>query len=172
MSPQENPALAVLSANFADLGLFLDALLEIGPTLDSEQCVTILGQLADLATQTKGAVGTIEQRLLTLLDPGEVVSVPGSGQVIVETNGKKITKGAHLARVIAARVADTPCNADGEPLPPAVLCEKVADEMVIVFGLDNQSASFRSGELKKRDLRTGEFQEFLEGTPRVKFMAS
>lgn len=162
-------SLDALAVNFADLGGFLDALLEIAPQLDETECVIVRGQLADLAEQVKGAVGTIDQRLLILLTPGETLQVPGAGAVTISSNGKQATKGSKLARTLAARIADTPCNEDGEALPPAVLCEKTADELVIVFGLDTASTSFRKGELKKRGLRTSDYAEWADGEPKVVF---
>jgi hypothetical protein len=163
----DTPALDALSVNFADLGAFLDALIEIAPTLDDEQAVIVRAQLLDLVEQVKGALGTIDVRLVALLKPGESCTVAGSGSVVVEAKGKKTTNGAKLARTLAARIADTPVNEDGEALPPAVLCERTADELVTVFGLDTASTSFRQGELKKRNLRASSFAEWQDGEPCV-----
>lgn len=163
--------LDVLAINFADLGVFLDALLEIAPALDDEQCVTVRADLEQLASQVRGAIGTVDHRLLELHHAGEVVTVPGAGQAIIEAKGKSVTKGAHLARVVAARMADRAVDREtGEVLPPAALCQLVADELVVVFGLDNASASFRAGELKKRDLVRGHFEEWADGEPKVRFV--
>lgn len=162
--------LDVLAVNFADLGAFLDALIEIAPTLDEEQSVILRGQLDDLAGSVRGAVGTIDQQLISLLQPGQTFTVAGSGAVTINAAGKQTTKGSKLARTIAARVADTPTDADGVMLPPAVLCEKTADELVAVFGLDTASTSFRKGELKTRGLKASAFAEWADGEPKVVFV--
>lgn len=162
-------SLDALAVNFADLGAFLDALLEIAPTLDDVQALTMRADLDDLLGQVKGAIGTIELRLLQVLEPGQTIQIPGVGAATISTSGKQTTQGSKLARRLAARVADTPANEDGEALPPAVLCEKTADELVAVFGLDTASTTFRKGELKKRNLRSSEFATWVDGTARVVF---
>lgn len=128
-------------------------------------CVTLLNEVR--ATES-----AISNRLTKILPPGTTHTVPGVGQAIVEAKGKCSTKGAVLARRVAALVSDVPADLEtGEVLPPAVLAERVADDLVAVFGLDNQSATFRAGEVKKRNLRPGDFQEWTDGEPRVRFIA-
>jgi hypothetical protein len=107
---------------------------------------------------------------LALLEPGQSCTAPGFGQVVIEARGRQSTNGSKLARSLAARVADTPANEDGEALPPGVLCERTADELVEVFGLDTPSTSFRSTALKARGLRAGEYRTFEDGKPSVRFM--
>jgi hypothetical protein len=168
MSTTETPALDALAVNFSDLGLFLDALIEIAPTLDDEQSIIMRAQLVDLADQVKGAIGTIDHRLLTLLQPGQTVTVPGAGSVSIEAKGKQTTLGAKLARALALRIADAPCDPEtGEKLPPSVLAFKIADEITDVFGLDTPSTSFRSTKVKERKLKASEFRSFVDGEPKV-----
>lgn len=164
-------ALDALAANFDDLGLFLDALVEIAPTIDEEQAVILRAQLEGLSQRLRGAIGTVDYRLIQLVQPGQTVTVPGCGQVSVEAKGKQTTDGTKLALRLAARVADTPCNEDGEPLPPSELCRLTAEELVAVFAINTPSTRFRSGEVKARGLRPGEFSSWADGEPRVKFMA-
>ena len=160
--------LDVLSVNFGDLGVFLNALIEIAPNLDDEQCVIVRAELVDLADQVKGALGAIDQRLVQVLQPGQTCTVPGCGSVVVETRGKQTTNGSKLARTLAARIADAPVDPEtGEKLPPGVLAHKVADEITDVFGLDTPSTTFRSTKVKDRGLRASEFRSFSDGVPRV-----
>lgn len=162
-------ALEAIGANLEDLALFLDGATEIVETFEVEECVELRARLDDLATQTRAAVTSVDHRLLTLLDVGQSCSTP-NGQVVVEARGKQRTYGTRLALRLAARVADTPADADGQMLPPAVLTAKTAEELVAVFALDNASATFRSTELKSRGLRAGEFRSYEDGSPRIRFM--
>lgn len=161
--------LEAVSLNLQDLALFLDGAAELAAGLDAEQCVELRARLDDLATQTRAAVTSVDHRLLELLDVGQSCST-SNGQVVIEAKGRQTTKGAALALRLAARVADTPCDEDGQARPPAVLTALTAEELIAVFGLNNPSTSFRSGELKSRGLRAGEFRSFEDGTPKVKFL--
>lgn len=115
-------------------------------------------------------ISTVDTLLLATVPVGTTVTVPGAGQVVVEVRGKSVTNGTHLARVLAARVADTPCNEDGEKLPPAELCARTAEEVVVCFGLDTPSTRFRRGELKSRGLKPGLFEEWTDSQPSVRFI--
>lgn len=159
-----------IAANFDSLSEFLMAFDEVVVSAQDEECVILRSMLDDLLGQVRGAVGDVDRRVLELVAPGQSVTAPGFGQLVVEAKGKQTTHGGKLARVLAARIADTPANEDGEKVPPAVLCEKTADEIVIVFGLDTPSTSFRSTEVKNRGLRSGEFRDFEDGQPKVRFL--
>lgn len=163
-------ALDAIGVNVEALADWLDGTDEIAAGLDEEACVILRTRLDDLLSQVRGAIGTLDIRLLSLMEVGQSLAVPGYGQVVVEQRGKQTTNGTRLALRLAARVADTPCTPDGEALPPAVLCSKTAEEIVKVFALDTASTSFRSGELKSRGLRSSEFRDFADGEPKVRFM--
>lgn len=161
----------LVGANVADLSDFLDGMGDVVAEFDDEACVAVRAQLTELAAKVKGAIGAVDLCLLSLLVPGQSCTAPGFGQVMIEAKGKQTTHGSRLARMVAARVADTPANEDGEALPPGVLCEKVADELVEVFGLDTPSTSFRTTAVKARGLRVGQFRDYADGEPTVKFLA-
>lgn len=137
---------------------------------DDERCVTALALLETLTREARTVESVVHTRLLVLMEPGQVCAVPGVGQVQVQAGGKRRTLGSKLARQVAAFVADMPCDAEGEKLPPGALCQQVADELTVVFGLDNATQSFRAGEVKARNLRPGDFQVYEDGSPRVRFV--
>lgn len=134
---------------------------------DPEDLVLIEALLRRVDDSARAAISAVEARLCVLLPPGESLTVPGVAQVSVSVSARKVHHGDRLARRLAARVADTPADADGVMLPPAELCARTADELVVVFGLGNQSQTFRTGEIKKRGLLLGEFVSYEDGTPRV-----
>lgn len=163
-------ALELVADNFDALGNVLDGISEVVADFDDLECGVIRVQLDDLLTKVRGAIGAVDMRLVALLDVGQSLAVPGGGQVVIEAKGRETCNGAKLARHLAARIADTPANEDGEPFPPGVLCERTANEIVECFGLDTASTKFRSTALKARGMRASEFRTFEDGEPKARFM--
>jgi hypothetical protein len=163
-------ALDLVSDNLTGLGAWLDGMAEVIQDFDDTETLVVRAMLDDLLAALRGAIGATDNRLVELIPVGETLTKAGVGSVVIEAKGKQTTHGARLARRLAARIADTPADSDGVALPPAVLCEKTADELVEVFGLDVPSATFRSTAVKGRGMRPGEFREFADGTPRARFI--
>lgn len=162
-------ALDLVQDNFTGLGDWLDGMGEVIAAFDDTDTMAVRAMLDTLLSQVRGAIGAVDNRLIQLIPAGTAYNVPGLGSVVIETKGKTTNHGEKLARRLAARVADTPADDDGVALPPAILCEKTADELVKVFGLDNPSHTFRSTEVKNRKLRVSEFRDYEDGLPRVRY---
>lgn len=139
-------------------------------SLDDEDAVGALARLNLLTKNIANARFQVEQYLCDLHTAGTTVQVPGVGQAIIETKGKVRTLGTKLAAHLIAQASDAPCNEDGEPLPPAAIAERTGQLFTIVFGLDNASQSFRATEVKKLGWKPGEFQEWSDGQPKVRFI--
>lgn len=171
-APTGPSAVELVIDNVTDLGGFLDGVAEIVGGWDDENLTRLRGALVELLTQAKGAVAAVDLRLLEVLEPGQACTVAGVGKVAHGFTSKARHQGGRLARVIAARVADTAVDVEtGEVIPPAVLCERTADELVAVFGLDNASHEFRAGEVKKRRLVPGHYTEWDDRTAKIDWQA-
>lgn len=155
-----------------DLSAHLDGMSEAIAPLDLEALVLARAQLEEVKSRVNGAISAVDLRLCDLIPIGATETLPGVGQVVITSNGRQSTNGVKLAAVLAARVADAPANADGEPLPPAELCAKTAAELVDAFALDTPSTRVRSGALKARGLKPGAFVDYSDGEPKVRFISA
>ena len=123
----------------------------------------VAAQLRDLRV-FKREVADTEAKLVTFLAdilPGGGLGVPGVGLVEAKKSAsKKRTDGRRLALVVAARLADEVVDRETGEIPPlSVVCQRVAEELVVTAGLDNESHAWRSGELKKRGIDVAKFVE-------------
>lgn len=110
------------------------------------------------------SLAAVRDRLRTALGErlpfGEPQAFDGVGVLERSMSGRRYAweDGRLLAHQIATRAAERVCY-DPEtgarrepPPPPAVIAQAVADELIATGGLDNASASWRSGALEERNI--------------------
>lgn len=149
----------------------MDSLATTADTWDDEAAVLVLAACEQIRKALGSLAYAANQRIMALTAPGQVVQVPGAGQARHEVASKKRHHGDRLALRLAARVADEAYDREtGERLPPAVLCERTALELVAVFGLANTSQQFRAGQVKQRGMKPGEFIDYADGEATVRFV--
>jgi hypothetical protein len=163
--------LELVLENLDALGSFLDGMTEIVADWPVEYVGTVRAALATTLAQARGAIGAVDLRLVGLLEAGHPMPLAGGSSVeVYRARGKTETHGRLLARTLAARVSDQAVDREtGEIRPPSQLCQLCADEVVDVFGLDTASTSFRSTELKKRNLRAKDYRDVEDWIPKVRF---
>ncbi|MDQ3573657.1 MAG: hypothetical protein M3404_01850 [Actinomycetota bacterium] len=120
-------------------------------------------QLADLR-QLRQTLSALEHELEAALAKqlgGGDHPVEGVGTLTVRRGAaRKRWDSPRLVAVVAARAADEyGLGPDGEPLPPAVLAERVAIELAKCCGADRPSSPWRVTELDKRGIEAKRFFE-------------
>lgn len=138
--------------------------------LDPEQITRWLGTAYAARKQASDLIHALETLAIAALPIGDVVTVPGCGQLVIESRGRATNRGDVLALHLAGRVADTPADEDGVALPPGELCRRTAQECIEVFGLDLSSTRFRTGEVKARGMKPGAYRSYGDARPCVVFI--